>query len=146
MKRRLRPKGVYNVGDHPGLEAMPSAALVSLRDEINQEAQVLATRLRYVSTKRDHITSILMSRERPDLTITDHVVVRYMERFRGVDVAALREEIAEQVRRAKNGEGRVCRGKGDAQAYSLDGMTYVVTYDRAVVTMYPEQEDQPLST
>ena len=47
--------------------------------------------------------------------ITDHAVVRYLERVKGIDVQAVRDEIAEVVRRG------VSLG---AQSVLLDGMRY----------------------
>ena len=47
--------------------------------------------------------------------ITDHAVIRYLERVKGIDVEAVRAEIADVVRRG------VIHG---AQSVLLDGMRY----------------------
>lgn len=67
--------------------------------------------------------------------ITDHAVVRYLERVKGVDIEAARTEIAEIVRRGV---------KLGAQSVLLDGMRYRLE-GNFVVTVVKKREGPALS-
>lgn len=62
------------------------------------------------------------------LRVTDHAVVRYLERVRGVDVAAIRRQIEETVRLAAPYPG--------ASAVYSGGFEFRIA-DGAVVTVHP---------
>jgi hypothetical protein len=60
--------------------------------------------------------------------ITDHALIRYLERVKGVDVEALRREIAQVVARGH---------ELGASAVRTDGFTYRIEAGR-VVTIHPQ--------
>lgn len=124
---------------------MSTPQLLSLRDDIGRADAALTTRARYQHHMRDHISAIIRSRKSPRFKISDHAVIRYLEKVKGQDIDAVRAELQEHVARAANGHGVVCRGKGDAQTFTADGLTFVVTQDYAVATVY-RADDEYLAT
>ena len=58
--------------------------------------------------------------------VTDHALLRYLERRYGVDVAALREQIRLRVRPA---------AKMGARGVSIDGVYFVIRNGRVVTTL-----------
>lgn len=67
--------------------------------------------------------------------ITDHALLRYIERAHGVDVEALRKLVADipQLRAAVAIKAR---------SVSVDGLTYRLSEDGRVVTVQPHQSPQ----
>lgn len=61
------------------------------------------------------------------IEITDHAVLRYMERVLGVDVAAVRAEIRARVRLAEAHEG--------AEAVLADGVRFAIEGNAVVTVM-----------
>lgn len=64
--------------------------------------------------------------KRTAIHITDHAVLRYIERVKGIDVAAIRRDIAKTVAVADDHE--------TCSAVTLDGFRYVLT-NGALVTI-----------
>lgn len=60
--------------------------------------------------------------------VTDHAVIRYLERVRGMDIAAIRNEIASKVARG------VALG---AKRVTVDGFDYDLSPTGAVCTIVP---------
>ena len=60
--------------------------------------------------------------------ISDHAVIRYLERIKGVDIAAVRAEIMALCAHAFETE---------AQAMVVGGHRYMIARDRTVVTVEP---------
>lgn len=75
--------------------------------------------------------------------ITDHAVVRYLERVKGIDIEATRSEIAEIVRRGVGlGAQSVIL---DGMRYRLDGHHVVTVVEKRVGSALPrmrQEEDQ----
>lgn len=69
---------------------------------------------------------------KPTISVTDHAVLRWMERAYDVDVEAVRRRIRECV--AHGVEAAESIGQCDQVVVLVDGMRYVVK-DRAVVTI-----------
>lgn len=134
MKRK--PHGHYEPTDHPGIEQLTNPQLVNLRDDINQELNAVGTRSRYLNRKRDHISAILRSRADPPIKISDHAVIRYLEKVKGHDLDAMRAEISALALEAKDGLGIICRGKGDAVKLDHKGLSFIITHDYVVATLY----------
>lgn len=63
------------------------------------------------------------------ITVSDHALVRYIERVHGIDIDQLREIVADLVREA---------AEVGATKFSVDGFTYAIAHQRigneAVVT------------
>lgn len=71
--------------------------------------------------------------KRPRISVTDHAVVRYLERVEGMDVERLRIEIGRIVERAA--------GLG-ANGVIVDGYRYVLA-DQAVTTVLTASKPDP---
>lgn len=71
--------------------------------------------------------------EQRQIRITDHAVLRYLERVRGLDVDAVRREIAVACRIAEKHPG--------ASAVLSAGFRFTIRAD-AVVTVAPKHEDK----
>lgn len=67
-----------------------------------------------------------MMKRPPYPKVSDHAVLRYIERAQGVDIAAIRRRIARQVSRAVVLEG---------SAVIVDGVKFVLREDRVVTTL-----------
>lgn len=79
------------------------------------------------------ITSELRRRDSPGPTVdvSEHAVVRYLERVLGVDVSAIRQTIREAIpAEAKRGDN-----------FTVDGVTYVIAPNGRVTTAYLEPAD-----
>jgi len=122
--------------DDPMLATFPAMSndeLASLRVDLGRVAQVKASEQTIAHSRIARITQILRARTRGRWDVTDHAVIRYLERVKAVDVTAIREEIASIVDRASE---RV-PVKGDATGLVANGLTFVVTGDGRVVTVHP---------
>lgn len=77
--------------------------------------------------------------KRPRTLVSDHAVVRYLERVEGLDVVALKAEIAWRVDYA---------ARLGASAVIIAGYRYVIGHDVAgqpvVVTVEPHGQDTPI--
>lgn len=65
-----------------------------------------------------------------DIAITDHALVRYLERFKGIDMQAVEAEMREKI---KNGESYY----GGAVVVDEDGSSYIMRDSTLVVSMMP---------
>ncbi|EGJ20098.1 hypothetical protein RSWS8N_18099 [Cereibacter sphaeroides WS8N] len=76
--------------------------------------------------------------KRPGLIITDHSIVRYLERVGGFDLDRLRREIAQRLQAAAD---------AGAAAVVIEGHAYVIRHDDprgpAVTTVLPVRPDLP---
>lgn len=118
------------------LADVPSSTLASMRADLGSLMHVHGATVNKLRVESEAITAILHSREKPELEVSDHAVVRWLEKVKGFDVDALRHEIADAAMEAKRtGDGSICRAKGDAVAYSKDQVTFVVAHRNTIVTV-----------
>jgi hypothetical protein len=61
------------------------------------------------------------------IEVSDHAVIRYLERVRGMSVDAIREEIAEQVRKGTQVASERIRGGRMKEIYVVNGAGHVTT-------------------
>jgi hypothetical protein len=76
--------------------------------------------------------------KKPRVRVTDHAVVRFLERVGGVDVEALRQGIARAVDEA---------ARMGASAVTIDGFRYALEQDDqgpVVVTVHERSQDTPI--
>ena len=66
-------------------------------------------------------------RPRPGVEASDHAVVRYLERVKGMNIEALRLEMAEQVRRGSQVCSQRIRGGRFREIYVINGEGYITT-------------------
>jgi hypothetical protein len=67
-----------------------------------------------------------------DIAVTDHALVRYLERFRGINMAEVEAEMRERIR---SGE----RYYGGAVVVDGDGNSYILRDEKLVVSMMPHE-------
>lgn len=123
---------------------LPTDELVSIRTEIGRKIQLTAKYLDRLHGTIKSITTIIRKREsegKKQLEVTDHAVLRYIERVHGVDVNQLREII-----RALAEQGTPVEGYGKA-LLKKDNMLFVKDQKRLadgmvspIVTMYLDTE------
>lgn len=63
-------------------------------------------------------------------------MIRYLENVKGVDTNALRQEMSDNVQDLIT-EPNGLLWKGDSRTYTKDGMTYIISHENCIVTMYP---------
>jgi len=118
------------------LSEKPSSQLAAMRADMGSLMQVHGAAVNKLRCETEAITAILHARERPELEVSDHAVVRWLEKVKGYDMDALRREIAEAALEAKKlGDGAICRAKGDATAYTKDEVTFIVAHRNNIVTV-----------
>lgn len=118
------------------LAAKPSSELAAIRADIGSLMHVHGATVNRLRVESEAITTILHARERPDFEVSDHAVVRWLEKVKGFDVNALRQEIANEAIQAKrDGNGVICRAKGDAVAYTRNDVTFIVAHRNNIVTV-----------
>ena len=138
MKRLRRLPATIDPAEFADLGSKSNEDLVALRSDIGSLMHIHSASANNLRQQAEAITVILKSRERPAFEISDHAVVRYLQKVKGFDVDGLRREIADLAARAKaNGPGIECRAKGDAVAYEIDGIGFTVARYNCVVTCYP---------
>lgn len=82
---------------------MPEADLIELRAVLHREISVLVREKDQKVGSIKRIDSELTKRRHPDahrVIVTDHAIVRYLERMEGLDVEAVRRKVEEMARRA----------------------------------------------
>jgi hypothetical protein len=83
--------------------AMAEADLLELRVRLQKEINVLVNERGAKASSIQRITTELIKRQSPDavrMAITDHAVVRYIERLEGRDLEGVRTKILEMVSRS----------------------------------------------
>jgi hypothetical protein len=114
----------------------PSTQLAAMRADLGSLMHVHGAMVNKFRVEAEAITAILHSRERPELEVSDHAIVRWLEKVRGFDMDALRREIAGAALKAKQSTGgAICRAKGDAVAYTADNITFIVAHRNNIVTV-----------
>ncbi len=115
------------------LMTLTTEQLNNLRHEIGREMGIQS---RHINDLRIRLDAVRTEMERrstmttPGIHISDHALVRYMERIKGVDVRAIRDEIGAMALRARTErDGRTGRRRDPATGYTLgvDETTTVVT-------------------
>lgn len=114
----------------------PSTQLAAMRADLGSLMHVHGSFVNRFRVEAEAITSILHARERPDFEVSDHAVVRWLEKVKGFEMNGLRQEIAAAAMAAKQaGGGAICRAKGDAVAYTNEGVTFIVAHRNNIVTV-----------
>lgn len=115
------------------MEALTGEQLVNLRHELGRE---MANISRQANELRARLEAIKMELERratstpAGIHISDHALVRYMERIKGVDVNGCRAELADMALRARRDrDGKVGRRRDERTGLviGVDETTTVVT-------------------
>lgn len=116
---------------------MGSDALVSLRVDLGRMKQAAMTKGAQIQGRIEKITAELRRRDRgTTFEITDHALVRYLERKHNLDASAMRAAMIAEVSEA----AKRVRVKGEATGLVAGDLVYVVTRDFLVVTVYPAHD------
>ncbi|WP_299370468.1 hypothetical protein [uncultured Tateyamaria sp.] len=67
----------------------------------------------------------------PRHTVSDHAVLRYLERVRGLDVETVRRDIGRRVDTATEGHEGMC-------SVNIEGFRYILSASGVVVTVMPQ--------
>lgn len=119
------------------LSEAESDQLISLRVDLGRMKQAAATRIAQIGGRIEKITAELRSRERGTVfEITDHALVRYLERKHGLDASAMRAAMIAEVSES----AKQVKVKGEATGLVANDLVYVVSRDYLVVTVYPAHE------
>ena len=131
------------------LSKMSDEALFRLRRDLNQFADVVGRKVSSAKMRLRAIESILSKRGKPvenvirrssppneaspppEYVMSDHAIVRYLERVKGFDLTALCEEMSDQI---KAGEGYL-----NGALVESNGFTYVVRPDGFVKSVIPAE-------
>lgn len=125
------------------LEKLPDADLVNLTHELGR---AIAQKANETTELRSRLDMVRLERERRNtltstgLHISDHAVLRYLERYRGLDTKDIREEIAAMAKRSgklDSGEAYVRhRDEQTGITMGINGESNIVT------TVFTEREQQ----
>ncbi len=112
--------------------------LHDLQNQLGMENSKLQTAKNICRMKLDAIKAVMdEKRGQGDMGISDHAVLRYLERHKGLDVAAIRSEI-----RALIPEKRLSRRRKSEHHDIGDGLIAVIPGGSIVATIYKQKEDK----
>ena len=128
------------------LKGLTVEQLINVRFEIGRELNRQMTHANDLRIRLDAVRAEISEREETwdGYRITDHAVVRYLERHKGLDIAAVRTEIADMVK-ASDGvdlrDGMPHRGvvRHGSLAFGVDPRE-----DSAAVTTVFHEEELPI--
>jgi hypothetical protein len=141
---KRRPRGAFDPADCPDANSLSSGQLVALINDAGSLLAALSTEAKYLQHKRSYYQGIVHCREKPEFTVSDHAIVRYLERVLKMDLDRFRKVIAEAARAATHGTGdldRLERARGDAFKATANGITMIIADRRNVVTCFAEGEE-----
>jgi hypothetical protein len=115
------------------IEPLTLDELNVLRVELGREHNQHIQSANLTRKKLDTIKNVMFIRKNGGaIGVTDHAVLRYLERHKGVDVRAAREEINELAQRRK------ASIEGSDGHYDIDGVTIVLPQGDVVATILPK--------
>lgn len=119
------------------LQAKPNGELVATLADINSLMHLHGAAVTKLRVQSEAINAVLKSRARPQYEISDHAVVRWLQKVKGMDMEEVRREIADRCSLASQGSpGVICRAKGDAVEYRHDGVNFIVARHNTIVTVH----------
>ena len=135
-KRKGRVPNMVTAESLARLVDKPSSELASMRADIGSLMHAHGATVNRLRVEAEAITCVLHARDKPNFEVSDHAVVRWLEKVKGFDMNALQLEIAAAAMTAKQkGDGAICRAKGDAVAYTDENVTFVVAHRNNIVTV-----------
>jgi hypothetical protein len=116
------------------LSHMPLDDLHDLQMQIGRECSIANSAKNVLRMKLDAIKAMMAEkRGQGDMGISDHAVLRYLERYKGLDVAAVRAEI-----RALIPERRLSRRRKAEHHEIGNGLIAVIPGGSIVATIYKD--------
>ncbi len=114
---------------------MTNDALYQLRTDLNKLSQSKHDEVQRLKGNVSSISKILKERrveDRNSFDITDHALVRYLERCKGFDIQSIREEILQDIRSATPFE---TPNRRSTISYKSGKFTYIVDKTKVIVTI-----------
>ena len=143
MARSRQAKAMRRIKRDHAYEAIKDLSdeeLKNLKHELGREITSLQKRASQLRVRLDAVYLEIGKRSTATaagIHITDHAVVRYLERHKGVDIAAIRDEIGEIAARARLASG----GTNGVRVDEETGLSVGVNEnDLHVTTVYFEKE------
>ncbi len=129
-----RPKKFIPADFREQLSHMTLDDLHDLQGQLGQECSAANTAKNILRMKLDAVKSMMdEKRGQGDMGISDHAVLRYLERYKGLDVAAVRAEI-----RALISERRFSRRRKAEHHEIGNGLIAVIPGGSIVATIYKD--------
>jgi transcriptional regulator with XRE-family HTH domain len=124
-KNRKDEKAQQNLAD------MSNDELMTLRVTLNTELAVVKRQQSGIISRITTISNELRRRKSPGDTVdvSEHAVVRYLERLHGVNVREIRRKIRDAI------PADAVRG----DKFTVDGITYVISHNGRVTTLYEDE-------
>ncbi len=114
------------------IEKLTLDELNGMRIELGREHNEHVQAANLARRKLDTIKNVMfVLKNGGAIGVTDHAVLRYLERHKGVDVRAAREEINDMAQRRK-------ANNGTDGHFAIDGITIVLPQGDVVATVLPK--------
>jgi len=129
------------------IAGLPDTELRNMLHELGREVNQRSNAMNEVRTRLDAVRGEIEKRETltsVGVHISDHAIVRYLERYKGLDVRAIREEIAAMARRSgKLNSGEQYARRQDDETGLTIGINEITN---VVTTVFSEKESAVLDT
>lgn len=126
------PKERLNLRNLPNLEGMTDEAILTERETLAKEFQFYSKQANEVANRLNKIRHILRIRRlnrdgRP--LVSDHALLRYLQRVRGMDIEGMRDELQTML-------PRIGKGKNWKQIDCIekDGARFYLSQDKRCIT------------
>lgn len=116
------------------LEDMDNQELMSLRITLNTELTVVKRQQGTIISRITQISNELRKRKSPgdNVDVSEHAVVRYLERVTGINVKEVRRKIRDAI------PSDAVRG----DKFAVDGIIYVIAHNGRVTTLYQDEGEE----
>lgn len=117
----------------PAIINMADADLLDLQSELGKSMGRLTSQLQRMRSNLTRVKNELKlrregGRARQEVLVSDHAVIRYLERHKGLDITGIRDEIREIAKRAKH--ERMEKRHGERLTDEASGMTMIYSQER----------------
>lgn len=124
------------------LKDMPDAQILALRESLAKDYKrhsAEATRISNILSKIKHELRLRRLERDGRPLVSDHALLRYLERVKGMDIESIRDDI--QANLPQTGKGRNWKS---IDCISQDGVRYYLSQDKRCITtvMVGENNDQ----
>lgn len=115
---------------------MSDDKLLSLRADLGDELRILQSQTQRLRARMDRVKKELAFRDRDETMVTDHAVVRYLERIEGRDIDALRATIRQIAFESEATDVQECRLHESGNRVIMNLVTNTV-----ITILRPEDEE-----
>ena len=104
--------------------------------EISSEIQSGSNRLEQLRNERTRLKKKLIDMGAAEREVSDHAVIRYLERIKGIDVEAARVELRQMANEADGFQGR----RNDHYWHNGSGLVLLLNKEGGVITILSEKQ------